>query len=157
MTTVDHTTPSETDTRKRNASATEGMDTETSAKRWKQTHADDAGKKTGKKIRRAKGRGVKTIKMSITGGTTRPADIAAGDKSETTGHASRYMVSSVQNDGPYLSSEVNEIATTHWEQTDNNTLHRMTARVRRPLEAIFSSLEQEQEIARTTRMHRVYG
>ena len=140
------------------------MDTEDNAKRWRRTHDEETGKRTMEKVGRASADrrrrklnrigGLEQMKKRITGVTTRPTDIAAGGKSETTGHASRDMVSSVQNDGPYLSSEVNKIATTHWEQTDNNTLHRMTARVRRPLEAIFSSLDQEQKIARTTRMHR---
>ena len=47
-----------------------------------------------------------TIKknMRITGVTTHPSYIAAGAKSEETGHANRDMASSVQNDGPPLSS-----------------------------------------------------
>ena len=150
MTTADHTLSEGTDTIKRKANGTEGMDTETSAKRWKLTDADDTGKKTAEKVGITRGRRSTRIKKRNTGGTTRPPDIATDGKSETTGHASRDM-ESVQNDGTYLSSEANELATTHREQTDNNTLHRMTARVRRPEEAALSSLDQEQEAARTMR------
>ena len=35
------------------------MDTETSAKRWKQTHADDTGNKTVEKVRTAPGPSIK--------------------------------------------------------------------------------------------------
>ena len=94
---------------------------------------------------------IKGKKTRIRGITTRPIDIATEGKLETTGHASRDMDSSVQNNGPYLSSEANEPATTHQNITDKNTLYRMTARVRRPRQAITGSLEQEQEEARTTR------
>ena len=80
-------------------------------------------------------------KTRITGVTTRPTDIATDGKSETTGHASRDMASLVQNDKPHLSSEAIELATTHRDLTDNDTLQRMTARVQRPIQAIFSLLE----------------
>ena len=40
VTTTDHTTPTQMDARKINASATGGMDTEDNAKLWKQTHEE---------------------------------------------------------------------------------------------------------------------
>ena len=96
-------------------------------------------------------RGLNKKKTRNTGVTNRPTDIATGGKSEKTGNANRDMASSVQNDGPHLSSEAIELATTHRESQDKDTLHRMTARVRRPIQAIISSLEQEQEVVRKTR------
>ena len=140
LTTADHTTSTKIDTRKRNASAKEGTDSEDNAKRWRQTHDEETGKRTIEKVGRASsGRrcrklnsinGLNWTKTRIMRVTTRPTDIAAEGE----------MVSSVQEDDPYLSSEAIKLATTDPGTTGTNTLHRITARVWRPLEAIFSSL-----------------
>ena len=73
------------------------------------------------------------------------------NKSEATGYASSDWVGLVQTAGPNLNSEAIELATTDPGTTGPDTLHRMTARVRRPIQAIFNSLEQDQEEVRTTR------
>ena len=92
-----------------------------------------------------------TISNRTTGASTRLADNATANKTEETGNASRDGAELVQTAGPNLNSESIEFATTDPGTTETNTLHRMTARVRRPLEAVFSSLVQEQEEVRTTR------
>ena len=86
-------------------------------------------------------RGTKQEHDEDLGVPTRLTDIATEDKLETTGHASRNMASLEQNDGLHLSSKAIEQATTHQYLTDKDTLHQMTARVQRPIQAIFSSLE----------------
>ena len=57
----------------------------------------------------------------------------------------------MQTVGLNLNSETIKLATTDLGITGTNTRHRITAGVRRPLEAIFNSLEQEQWVVRTTR------
>ena len=71
--------------------------------------------------------------------------------SEAPGYASRDWAGLVQTAGPNLNSVAIELATTDPGTTGIDTLHRMTARVRRLVKAPFSSLEQEQEEVRTTR------
>ena len=78
-------------------------------------------------------------------------DTVTANKSKETGYESRDWTGLVQTAGSNFNFIAIELATTDPGTTGTDTLHRMTARVRSPLQAIFSSLEQEQEGVRTTR------
>ena len=106
LTTHGYTTTAQTDTRKRNTSATEGTGAEPISKRMRQTNGEDTKEDITKagvltvciaQCTKLKARrGLNRKKTRITGVTTRPTDLAPDGKLETTGHASRDMARLVQ-------------------------------------------------------------
>ena len=70
--------------------------------------------------------------------------------SEATRYASRDLAGLVQTAGSNLNYVAIELAATDPGIIGTDTLHRTAARVRRLVKATFSSLEQEQKVARTT-------